>query len=94
MVNEVWVIEHGEYENRGVFGVAETVTAAISHIKRSYGYPFVVRWGEVKCEPNGSWSIQAYFEAVPGHSTTHKDTFEITCYQLATSALDADALSE
>lgn len=77
----VWIIETGNYEGRYIFGVAESVDAAVATIKAAFAAPYRVRWEEVVI---GSEEAQLIgeFEQVPGFSTRHTGLFTMTCYQV------------
>jgi hypothetical protein len=47
----VWIIQSGEYEQRSIDGVAESVGAAVSFLKTRYPSE---RWGELEHRPYGS----------------------------------------
>ncbi len=73
---EVWVIESGEYEQRGVNGVAVSVAAAVEWLKALYPPPYVVTWGEPAQDEYYLpkfviFRITGHFEAVQGYSVKH-----------------------
>lgn len=77
----VWLIESGEYEQRGVFGVAESLEAAIAHVKTEFGPPYIVRWEQPKKSDYPEFpmiTLTGHFEAVPGYSTEHTADYDIT----------------
>jgi hypothetical protein len=77
---DVYVVETGEYEQRYVVGVADSVESAVDCIKSIYGEPYIVEWGDVT--PDGwspdTWDFSGTFEFVPGKSIAHKALFSIT----------------
>jgi len=82
VLQEVWVIETGEYEQRGIFGIAISVEAAIKHIKEVYGPPYRVRWGELIKHDSDCYEIGGRFADVPDYACSHTEGFEITRYEL------------
>jgi hypothetical protein len=78
MSEYVWIIESGDYEQRGVDGVASTPEAAIAWLKKdSKG-----RWDEpVMCDDE-CWTITGHWEFEMGVSSKHSREFQISRYQL------------
>lgn len=69
----VWVIETGEYEDGYVFGVAESLDAAVAYVRAQFGPPYQVSWSEIQNNPGPS--IVGTFQQVPNYSTTHSVRF-------------------
>lgn len=78
----VYVIETGEYEQRYIFGVADSIAAAVQHIKATYRAPYVVQWDEPSSDSADFTFLVGHFDAVVGKSTKHTASFEITAESL------------
>jgi hypothetical protein len=78
----VWVIETGDYEERRVVGVARSVDAAASLIKRRYLAPYIVEWKEPKQDRNGDWSMMGHFGQVFEHSIKHSVRYDFLAFPL------------
>lgn len=79
---DVWVIESGEYEQRGVNGVAASVETAAKFIRAGYGEPYVVKWdAPIQC--GDEWELHGHFSAVLGYSSDHEAIYTFTKYTLA-----------
>lgn len=72
-----WVVESGEYEERSIDGIYESLKSAISGIKGTYGFPYIVKWVETKDLDN---ILIGNFDAVPHYSTKHTRVFYIAPY--------------
>lgn len=66
---KVWLVESGEYEQRGVVGIYESLEAAEACIKARYAPPFpdIVRWEPLEQSVDG-WTLTAHFEKLNGYS--------------------------
>lgn len=83
MSDTVFVVEEGEYEQRGVMVVADSLDAAVAAVKRRYGPPYVVDWAELEVVADGLWLLRGAFAAVPGKSTEHTAEFDISVCEFA-----------
>lgn len=72
---KVWVVQSGEYEQRGIDLIAESFDAAVEALKRRYAPPYVVTWDEPVHEPYEG--IGATFASVRGYSVAHSTFFDI-----------------
>lgn len=86
---KVYIIETGEYSQRGVWGVADSVEAAVEHIKAAYPAPYIVSWRELQHEVWGEgkyeeWRLVGDFSAVAGKSTWHTASYDISDVELLT----------
>jgi hypothetical protein len=73
----VFVVEAGDYEQRYISGIYDSLGSAISGIKETYKEPYIVKWGDY-CDG----LLVGYFEAVQNYSTTHEAVFRITPFSL------------
>lgn len=78
----VWIVESGDYEQRGIDLVAASPEAAVAAIKGRYdnGH-YVVRWEDPTSDDRG-WTLVGHFDAVPGWSTEHRAIYDITEYEV------------
>ena len=83
----VWVIEHGDYEQRSVWAVVDSVETAVRQIMERYDSRYVVQWDtHTKNTPihgfpdHEEWTLVGHFEQVPDISTKHSAYFSITKY--------------
>lgn len=86
--HRVYVVESGDYEQRIIDGIADSIASAVELIKDRYAAPYVVEWGELK--PSGSsgcCSVTGKFKAVLNYSTAHTCTFDITPYDVFCSGV-------
>lgn len=81
-MKQVWVVESGDYEQRGIDVVAESLDAAVAAVKSMYAEPYKVEWSDVAESGWGTFSIRAHFEAVPGKSTEHEAIFSFTPFDV------------
>lgn len=79
----VWVVESGDYAQRGIDLVGGSLEAAVKAIKARYCSPYVVEWGELKDEGEYGHSLTGKFAGVRGHCIEHTDTFDITAWDVA-----------
>ena len=82
---DVWVIETGDYSERGVFGVASSLEAAVHYVKARYQGPYIVAWEE-KTDSQGELYLEGRFEFVSHHSTEHKARYDFVRYAVAVNA--------
>lgn len=78
-------------EDRMVWGVADSITAAVAHIKAAYPEPFVVGWDEPRTVGEGDATytvLSGKFGAVPGYSTKHVAAFFIEPYEIIRGGSD------
>ncbi len=81
----VWVVEHGDYDERGIVLVAATDDAAVKAVKDSYPPPYIVRWDRLcGSRRSGRRVLTGHFEAVQHFSTKHQDDFEIQRWSVST----------
>ena len=78
-MSSVWVIETGDYEQRGVFGVAVSPEAAAACVKDCFTAPYIVRWDE----PTEA-GITGHFRSVPNYSISHTARFDFTEHEVYT----------
>ena len=69
----VYVVETGEYEQRGILCVADSFGAAVDAVKRAYGPPYVVAWQDAD-----ACGLRGHFSAVLGYAMEHDADFSIT----------------
>lgn len=74
MAETVWLVESGEYEQRGVDLVGATKASAAAALRRSYGPPYRVEWVDHLDDPERPHMI-GRFEDVAGFSTEHVSWF-------------------
>jgi hypothetical protein len=68
----VWLVEEGEYEDRGVVGVYSSIDNAVTGIKAQYPSPYIVKW---KLKEK---TLIGYFAKVTGYSTKHTEEYDIS----------------
>jgi len=71
-INTAWLIESGDYEQRGVDGIATSYKSAVELITNRYRNPYIVEWSD-----NDGYLL-GNFECVPNYSTKHTAQFDIT----------------
>lgn len=76
----VWVVESGDYEQRGIRYIAESFDTAVDVVKAAYGPPYRVAW---TVDGQG---LTGTFEAVVGYSIAHTARFDITEYAVVRSS--------
>jgi len=81
---KAWIVETGDYEQRGIVLVASSLEAAVRAIKERYGPPYIVEWGELKDEGEWGHSLSGKFAQVTGRATAHTATFDIGAWGVAT----------
>jgi hypothetical protein len=81
-MRQVWVVESGDYEQRGIDVVAKSLDAAVEAVKAMYPPPYEVKWGEVSESGWGQFSLRGDFDAVPGKSTKHETVFTFTAFDV------------
>jgi hypothetical protein len=74
---KVYVVESGDYEQRGVVLVAASVEAAFAAVKAIYGAPYRVHWQQADAE-----TLVGDFEAIDGYSTQHTAYYDVTEYEV------------
>lgn len=90
---QVWIVETGEYSQRGIAGVYSTPEKAEQGIKDVYSEPYKVAWEPIKdtswtypidgrTERVEQFTLVGHFEAVPGYSAKHRNEFDITAHEL------------
>ena len=77
----IWVIESGEYEQRGVDGVALSPDHGLQFLQDRYKDPYVVKWLPLERNGNGA-SVTGQFEAVQGFSIKHTCRFDMTEHEV------------
>lgn len=78
---KVWIVETGDYEQRGVWGVYSSPDVATERIKATYAPPYIVRWEDVRIEVD-SFELVGHFDAVAGKSTRHTGVFDGRLFEL------------
>lgn len=63
---DVWVIESGEYEQRSVYGVAESIAAAAAFVRKFYvSETRPIRWDEpVRTYDDDSYSMTGHVDGI------------------------------
>lgn len=69
---KVWVCESGDYEQRGIDGVWDSLEHGIAGVKADYGAPYVVEWVTKK------ETLVGHFARVNGYSIEHICSFYFT----------------
>ena len=85
----VWLIESGDYEQRSVDGVADSLEAAVAFLKECYPPPYKVRWGELVKVADDEYEIIGHFAPVLHYSRLHNCRFTMTPVQLQTLTEEA-----
>lgn len=75
-MKNVWVVESGDYEARGIDGIYSSVESAVSHIKTRYGHPYVVAW------ELDELTLIGHFEVVLNYSSQHTSCFDIKKWEV------------
>lgn len=76
---DVWVIEHGDYEQRGVWGVASSAEAATKLVRDTFkSYP--VKWDDPICHNERNWTLTGHFKARSGYCAEHSSDYDFSCY--------------
>ena len=75
-MNTVWVVESGDYEQRGIDGIYGSFSSAIEGIKAGFGSPYIVDWVQ-----DGD-DLVGHFEEVLHYSTKHTARFYIDEYPI------------
>ncbi len=79
----VYVVETGDYEQRGVFLVATSIDAAVQSIKAAYAAPFRVTWDSPTVpDTMGCARLCGHFADVPGYSIAHEAIYDMTPYEV------------
>lgn len=74
-MRHVWIVEAGDYEQRGIWAVAESVEAAVQSIKDPHeGY--TVRW-EGPTGGGDAYQLIGHFAGDPGKAIKHDACFDI-----------------
>lgn len=63
----VFLVEHGDYEQRMVSGVFSSLDAAVAAIKAPYSSPYIVSWDEPKEDRHGEFELVGHFTRVEGY---------------------------
>lgn len=78
-----WVVESGEYEQRGVYGVYSSLQESVNAIKRRCGPPYIVTWRDPKKSSFGEdYELAGHFTGVPRHSGSGPRDWTITPYNI------------
>lgn len=78
----VWVVEHGEYEMRAVWGVYSSPQVANDSIKSVYKDPYIVEWSDLMLLGDSEATLIGMFTTVPGYSVAHTSTWHMTRYEI------------
>jgi hypothetical protein len=78
---KVYLVEHGDYEQRGVWGVYVSESAAVAGVKATFAPPYIVKWDEPK-RGRDRLRLTGHFEAVQHYSTQHVGDFDISEWEL------------
>lgn len=75
----VWLVESGDYEDRGVDLIAESPEAAVEALKAMFPPPYRVEWSPIgyRLSRSDDCYIVGMFDAVQGHSSAHTRCFEM-----------------
>ena len=79
---EVWIVESGEYEQRGIVLVAASREAAFEAVKALYGPPYRVKWSIAPEDKYDAEALIGEFEQVTGYSVGHTARFDATPYDV------------
>lgn len=84
----VWLVESGDYEQRGVDLIADSLETAVAAIKTRYGPPYIVAWDELaqhewEGQSHEEWTLVGHFEQVIHYSTQHVGRFDISRWVVA-----------
>ena len=86
---DVWVIESDTWkEDQFIWGVAESIAAAVDFIKRQYGTPYVVQWQHPKKlhdEPE-CWALTGDFTGIEGYCGSGPQSYLLTKYSVEQKA--------
>lgn len=80
--SHVWVMEHGEYEQRSVWNVYSSPQSALTDLRATYGGSYIVRWDDIVFQAEDNATITGHFEHVTGFSTKHTGEYELTRYEI------------
>lgn len=84
---EVWIVESGDYEQRGIDLVTDSPESAIKAIKARFPSPYIVAWDEpteYTSKGETTISLQGVFGAVLHYSVSCVVVFDITKWQVVT----------
>lgn len=77
----VWIVETGDYEQRGTMAVYSSPEAAEAGIKATFGPPYIVRWEPLERGQQStsgySYHLTGHFEAVNHYSIEHTGHYDI-----------------
>ena len=90
MSDEVWVVESGDYENRGIVLVADSLESAVGAVKTLYEFPYIVRWEDVGEDEVEGGVLVGHFDAVLHYSTKHTAEYEVSRYDVAHGVTEED----
>ena len=79
-MERVWVVESGDYDSRGVDGVAISPEAAVEAIKARHA-EYKVKWHE-PTKDGESMCLRGDFAFMRGKSTQHTEYFDIRPMEL------------
>lgn len=77
----VYLVESGEYSQRGVVDVFASEQAALDGIKADYPAPYVVTWGP-PVRDGKFLTLTGHFKHVQGYSIGHSADFDITAWEV------------
>jgi len=78
----IWVVESGEYTNRGVDFLAVSIETALAHMRKTYQAPYVVSWEELEQEDENHWSVSIRWTAAQDYSVNYWKYFDLTCHKV------------
>lgn len=81
----VWVIESGNYEQRYVYGVADSIESAVAFLREEYAPPYVVAWDAPYIQDERTAYMRGKFSRVLNYSTEHEAVYTFTRYDLQKS---------
>lgn len=81
-MTQVWVVESGEYSQRGIVLVGASLDAARQAVIAQYAPPYIVEWEPVVNDAFEDWILVGNFEQVLGKSMKHRAEFTITPYEV------------
>jgi hypothetical protein len=82
---DVWVIESGDYEQRSVNGVADSVESAVAYVRTTYAPPYIVAWEAVVIQDDESAYRKGKFARVLNYSIECEAIYTFSRYDLQKS---------
>ncbi len=72
----VWVVQTGDYEQRGICLIAASLEVAVKAIKERYPAPYKVTWEEL-VQQGSDYELKGHFEQVPHYAIERTAYFDI-----------------